>query len=83
MTARGRGNQAADLAARGEALRLRVEAGQRERRGAALPALKVVHDVFAAVEVAAMAAARGGPARARRRRYPRDGQFVRLLGGAR
>lgn len=50
------------------------------RRHAALRALRVVHDVRGAVEVAALAAARGGLARPRRRRYPGDGQFVRLFG---
>lgn len=70
-----RGNLAADAAAREAAQSLRVEVGLRVRRHAAL-----VHAVLGAVEVAALAAAWGGPTRARRGRTPRDGQFVRLLG---
>lgn len=55
------------------------------RRARELECLRVVHDVFANVEVAALAAARGrfgGPARSRR--YLRIGEFVRVLapGGA-
>lgn len=56
-----------------------AERGLWARRHAALRALRVVRDVFGAVEDAALAAARGGGGPARKR-DPWDGQFVRLLG---
>lgn len=46
---------------------------------AARPSCLVAHDTFGAVEAAVLAAARGGPARSARWRYPLSGQFVRLL----
>lgn len=75
-----RGNMAADAAARATAQGLRVEVDLRLRQHAALRALHSVRDAMGAVEVAALAAARGGPTRVQRRRYLCDGHFVRLLG---
>lgn len=65
----------ADAAAREKAQNLRVELGLRSRRHAALRALRVVHEVFGAVEVAAL----GLDARASQALLW-DGQFVLLLG---
>lgn len=59
---------------------LRLEWLLRKRRAASLRALRVVRNVFGAVEVTALAAARCGPMRTARRPYPRTDQFVRLLG---
>lgn len=69
---------AAITEARSQAATLRVDWPLRERRAAALWALRVMHDV-SSVKVATSAVARGGLRRAARRRYPRMGQFVRLL----
>lgn len=68
----------ADEAARAAAHRLRVPARDRAARCQDLHALAVVHDVFAAVEVAAFAAERG----CTRRRFPRTEQHVRRLRAA-
>lgn len=71
----------ADEAVQAAAFALRVRATARAERARDLRLLRVVHDVYAAVEVAALAAKRGEPQRLLwRRRYPRTGQFVRLLG---
>lgn len=48
-----------------------------------LRALAWVHSVCGGVEVAALAAARGGAVVVVGRRHPRTGEFARLLGGGR
>lgn len=54
----------------------------RTRRMRVLECLRVVHDVFAQAEVAALTAARRGvPRPVRRRRCLRTGQFASLLDG--
>lgn len=70
----------ADGAAKAAALLAWVQPGDSAGRTQALECLRVVHDVFASFLVAALAAAQERLGRsARRRRYLRTGEFVRLL----
>lgn len=70
-------NLVADATARAAALTARLPQQERGRRAAAAERRRL-HDVFARVEVAALAAARGGTRHAARgrRRYPKIGQFL-------